>query len=814
MAAVDLSKPFQLNDIVIDPINNKVIHPEKTASAPHKLIKLLQYFAANANRVVTNDELSEHVWDGVVSEGTRYSQIANLRKLLNDNPSQPKYLKTVPRKGYMFIAEVSAVMTQECAKEKSNEPKDLNHTVQSQDVKTSELQEKQETSTAVEHSLSLPRYVFVFLIGIIVLFGFFISEFVNDKPTDGANTELSKASKIKALNIIDYDYQHLLSHSQRTILINTHIPSDAPEPVRQLLTLGQSLLWYHLESLPSYRLNFAPIQNPSFRSDRYIKHFESINPVCCQILLEESPLDEKNDEINQNSLQLTIHFKEKMPLEIKIPLDSEGFGKKNIQQLESKLSLALHSNFDFSTVSNKPLQFQDDFDRLQLEDIPFDLHYQFYREFNPSYTNIKSLVIAAQQEQPSTSFLRTYLLESYIHFLHQWGNHFEFELLSESILPLVKDVLQQNPQDVRALTVMAYTECIKEKTLCPKILSNLIKETQTLDMVVYLMHRVMHLQYTMPLDLARYAYEIRPRYGFSNFYFYYFYAALSHVNFDEAQAVAEAYNYWGASQIQVKKSLQDHQTFQRWYQDVAHAYLGKNPDDIYELGFNLDMTFLSFSLLDANQPELAQQWISNSGEIRGQMEADPMIQLWTGEWEQLKWMALSTIAKTHLEELQVHDQWRMAYLELRAGLPKNALLYLEQLAPELFQEEPTVHLNNVRLAVYLIEALKGTLREGEAQVMVEKVQQFLESQHNSLKRTVFFGLTDIQFYALNGQQKKAIELLEKAISDEQWLPNTFWLWPPIDKDPFLRFLRAIPQFQDLAKKQLLPLDELCFGDSC
>ena len=123
------------------------------------------------------------------------------------------------------------------------------------------------------------------------------------------------------------------------------------------------------------------------------------------------------------------------------------------------------------------------------------------------------------------------------------------------------------------------------------------------------------MQFNLPLDLAQYTYQLNPIYGNSNFYFYYFYAALNELDFDSAQRVAEHYRFWeNSSPIQIRKTLEDHKNFQHWYQGQAHPLLEHSADDVAQLRPNLDMTYLTFSLLDANQPDLAQRWLDNSGE--------------------------------------------------------------------------------------------------------------------------------------------------------------------------------------------------------
>jgi two-component system KDP operon response regulator KdpE len=67
--------------------------------------KLLAYLAANADRVLTHQAILTHVWGSADMDHTEYLRvyIGQLRKKLEDNPDQPKYLLTEPGVGYRFL---------------------------------------------------------------------------------------------------------------------------------------------------------------------------------------------------------------------------------------------------------------------------------------------------------------------------------------------------------------------------------------------------------------------------------------------------------------------------------------------------------------------------------------------------------------------------------------------------------------------------------------------------------------------------------------------------------------------------------------
>ena len=68
-------------------------------------LKLLLYLFDNRGRRITKDELLEKVWgDTFIGEGTLSVHIRHLREKLEDDPKDPRYIKTMWGSGYMFEA--------------------------------------------------------------------------------------------------------------------------------------------------------------------------------------------------------------------------------------------------------------------------------------------------------------------------------------------------------------------------------------------------------------------------------------------------------------------------------------------------------------------------------------------------------------------------------------------------------------------------------------------------------------------------------------------------------------------------------------
>jgi DNA-binding winged helix-turn-helix (wHTH) protein len=74
-----------------------------------KAYGLLRHFLANPGRLLTKDDLLDAVWpDTAVSDAVLKVCVAELRKVLGDPAATPRYVATVHRRGYRFIAIVAA----------------------------------------------------------------------------------------------------------------------------------------------------------------------------------------------------------------------------------------------------------------------------------------------------------------------------------------------------------------------------------------------------------------------------------------------------------------------------------------------------------------------------------------------------------------------------------------------------------------------------------------------------------------------------------------------------------------------------------
>jgi DNA-binding winged helix-turn-helix (wHTH) protein len=80
---------------------------DSTVSLAPKSGELLTFFLENAGRLLTKSELLEKVWaETFVEESNLTHHVAVLRKALGEDANGRKFIETLPRKGYRFVAPV------------------------------------------------------------------------------------------------------------------------------------------------------------------------------------------------------------------------------------------------------------------------------------------------------------------------------------------------------------------------------------------------------------------------------------------------------------------------------------------------------------------------------------------------------------------------------------------------------------------------------------------------------------------------------------------------------------------------------------
>ncbi|CAM4002485.1 winged helix-turn-helix domain-containing protein [Pseudoalteromonas byunsanensis] len=99
---------IQFGEFQFDLALSQLTHNQQQIALDPRQQALLVFFIKNPQRVINRDELQEHIWQGViVTDNAINKLVANLRKVLGDDAKEPKYIQTVTKSGYRFVAPLS-----------------------------------------------------------------------------------------------------------------------------------------------------------------------------------------------------------------------------------------------------------------------------------------------------------------------------------------------------------------------------------------------------------------------------------------------------------------------------------------------------------------------------------------------------------------------------------------------------------------------------------------------------------------------------------------------------------------------------------
>jgi two-component system KDP operon response regulator KdpE len=110
--AVEFTPVLRLGDLEIDLLNRHVRASGTELHLTSLEQSLLYLLAANAGRLLTRDEILDHLWgaDYVAQSNVVDRHIRNLRAKLHDHSRKPRCIATVPGRGYCFVATADEKM--------------------------------------------------------------------------------------------------------------------------------------------------------------------------------------------------------------------------------------------------------------------------------------------------------------------------------------------------------------------------------------------------------------------------------------------------------------------------------------------------------------------------------------------------------------------------------------------------------------------------------------------------------------------------------------------------------------------------------
>ena len=98
---------YEFGPFVMDVRSRILLKDGATVRLTPKAFDTLFVLVQHASQVVQKEQLLKEVWPDIfVDEGSLSHNIHGLRKALGDDSSEPRYIETVPKRGYRFVAPV------------------------------------------------------------------------------------------------------------------------------------------------------------------------------------------------------------------------------------------------------------------------------------------------------------------------------------------------------------------------------------------------------------------------------------------------------------------------------------------------------------------------------------------------------------------------------------------------------------------------------------------------------------------------------------------------------------------------------------
>src|SRR5215469_4599105 len=197
---------FSFADIEVREREFSLARDGEVLAVEPKAFRVLLFLLRNPHKLITKEELLDAVWgDIAVSENSLTRSIALLRKVLDDDTHEPRYIATVPTVGYRFLCDVKVTedgFAEPGAAEISSQP------VQAADTAA-------KTKTRFPTSKLKSRPLIVAGIGLAVLaavlIGFFAYRAPNSRASGLAKAGLSRNTsrmRVTQLTSLPGDYSY------------------------------------------------------------------------------------------------------------------------------------------------------------------------------------------------------------------------------------------------------------------------------------------------------------------------------------------------------------------------------------------------------------------------------------------------------------------------------------------------------------------------------------------------------------------------------------------------------------------------------
>ena len=775
--------PYFIDDMQVIPIDDVVIRHGEEIKVPTRAIQALAYFITHAGEVVTYEQINNAIWSGKFSENAFYQLIALLRKTLGDNSKQPKYIKTIAKQGYVFIGSDS--------------------------VKPNLSTASEDEVSQCENQFKWQWQVPVTVLLVVVMLA--------------ATVALLKTTWFSAEEDPDAALYALVDHlqlPQSTVIVErleVHKGSETNRTRLQAVNNGLVLLsQYHLSFTSGQHVAVTPkFENSALGvGDSFYKklqaHYSDTGGIS-YILRPQVALGDSGEWLF-SLIQISAETQEqRLVFEFSsAPEDiPEAIVRFEAQLLDQLRQLSLLT--DKSTpLFDLPIGVEE---WLGAAENSF-----LFKNTREGLERIIRLTQSAIDANPK-NLLAYAMLWTEMTKLISTQNDLDldaaFQLLDSSIIKAEK----VDPDYYWTALISACRYCwLGDQAACA---SHYFKALELHPGDPILLHRIYWSVADRPdlqLPLAKHNYALNPfdHDAFANY-------RLALIGTGDFHALAELVDYhseWSDSKnwfVQVQS-----QTTMDLLQRQADDYRSDNFVDINGQLLDVPLEVLpsrysGYAMLNANRPDLARFWLQNGME-RELLYFDLSViellaDIWQGQWQPQKWQIARAGVMERRQYQNTLDKLIIAYLDRQTGWLIKSAEMLMDLYPALANEEAVIDEGNLRFFVYYSDIQKRLGNYKYANETTRKIKLYLQQRPAQQRRGIDFGIADIEFYALNYNHDKALDLLEEAVYRQGWLPNALWLWPPLERNQFLNSLHNNARFNAMVEYIHRKLESLCL-DGC
>lgn len=98
---------FRVGDWLVEPDLGRIERGDDLRRVEPKVMEVLVVLAKSAGEVLSKAEITDVVWQlPFISDNRLTGVIADLRRALDDDAAEPRYVETIPTRGYRLIAPV------------------------------------------------------------------------------------------------------------------------------------------------------------------------------------------------------------------------------------------------------------------------------------------------------------------------------------------------------------------------------------------------------------------------------------------------------------------------------------------------------------------------------------------------------------------------------------------------------------------------------------------------------------------------------------------------------------------------------------